>query len=126
MSNCSRCRYAGNPSARSPSLPDTTGNVECHRYPPSGRVNVFPLMRAADWCGEWERSASAPSLEAALTAPSGDGVPGMVLVPREPTEAMLNAARFYFTDRWTLQGHSLALSDLWAAMLSASTAGGGK
>lgn len=33
------------------------------------------------------------ALEAALsTAPSGDGVPGMVLVPREPTDAMLHAA----------------------------------
>jgi predicted RecA/RadA family phage recombinase len=59
------------------------------------------------------------------TAPAGDGVPGMVLVPKVPTDAMYEAARFYLTDRWTLQGHSLALSELWSAMLSASTAGAG-
>ncbi|MER9196402.1 hypothetical protein NKI13_24475 [Mesorhizobium australicum] len=62
------------------------------------------------------------TLRAALsTAPSGDGVPGMVLVPREPTEAMHNAA-WDACDNGMQKGKDWSAFNgrLWHAMLDAA------
>ena len=64
----------------------------------------------------FDEFAEAVRFGAAL-APAGDGVPGMVLVPREPTKAML-------IDGCAIPGVSLETGKrMWRAMLSASTAG---
>lgn len=56
----------------------------------------------------------------ALTAPAGDGVPGMVLVPRECTLEMEQA---FFDENAKATEIFADVSDLWRAMVDASTAG---
>lgn len=53
MSTCARCRFSGNSNE--------LGNLECHRFPPVSRANVWPLMAPNDWCGEWDQSAAVPA-----------------------------------------------------------------
>lgn len=47
---------------------------------------------------------------------------GWQLVPKNPTPEMITAARFYATDKWTRDGHGLALAELYHDMLAAAPA----
>lgn len=66
------------------------------------------------------------AIEAALsTVPAGDGVPGMVLVPKVPTWEMEVAGRDVLCDTLDPDAATYNARDCYRAMLSASTAGKG-
>jgi hypothetical protein len=61
--SCSTCRFFGPPgSVVDWKTMDNVAKAECHRYPP--RVSEherYPLVRAEEWCGEFEAKKGAKS-----------------------------------------------------------------
>ena len=64
-------------------------------------------------------------LDAALATPPADAVPGMVLVPREPTEVMLKHGAAAVRDYYSKPGLYPRTRAVWAAMVAAAERDGG-
>jgi hypothetical protein len=95
------------------------GLSESDEYDP----NVAALVQIPKWCSPCEAQEAVDRYFAAAIPPEQDGyAEGRVLVPAEPTPAMIEAGERAGWDHWNSMPAIKAIPAAWSAMLAAAPA----